>query len=117
MYHLHTVFGASIVETFTIFDREKLPKIDTDKVSSKANTVTKRRHLSGRLRMVASKTIMITWQRRGGRAVEGTGLENRRGRKVTVGSNPTPSANDQTGAVRHGTKCQPNQALFLVQPT
>jgi hypothetical protein len=23
--------------------------------------------------------------------VEGTGLENRRGRKVTVGSNPTPS--------------------------
>ena len=29
----------------------------------------------------------------GGRAVEGTGLEDRRGRKLTVGSNPTPSAN------------------------
>lgn len=28
----------------------------------------------------------------GGRAVEGTGLENRRARKRTVGSNPTPSA-------------------------
>jgi hypothetical protein len=31
-------------------------------------------------------------QGRGGRAVEGTGLENRRGREITVGSNPTPSA-------------------------
>ena len=30
--------------------------------------------------------------RRGGRAVEGTGLENRRARKGLVGSNPTPSA-------------------------
>ena len=28
----------------------------------------------------------------GGRAVEGTGLENRQGRKSFVGSNPTPSA-------------------------
>jgi hypothetical protein len=28
----------------------------------------------------------------GGRAVEGTGLENRRTRKGIVGSNPTPSA-------------------------
>jgi DNA repair protein RadC len=28
----------------------------------------------------------------GGRAVEGTGLENRQGRKSLVGSNPTPSA-------------------------
>jgi hypothetical protein len=28
----------------------------------------------------------------GGRAVEGTGLENRQGRKLLVGSNPTPSA-------------------------
>tara|TARA_B100001245_G_scaffold206729_1_gene168868 strand:- start:202 stop:306 length:105 start_codon:yes stop_codon:yes gene_type:complete len=28
----------------------------------------------------------------GGRAVEGTGLENRRARKRLVGSNPTPSA-------------------------
>jgi hypothetical protein len=28
----------------------------------------------------------------GGRVVEGTGLENRRGVKPTVGSNPTPSA-------------------------
>ena len=31
----------------------------------------------------------------GGRAVEGTGLENRRGSDVTVGSNPTPSAINQ----------------------
>ena len=30
--------------------------------------------------------------RRGGRAVEGTGLENRRRGNSTVGSNPTPSA-------------------------
>jgi hypothetical protein len=28
----------------------------------------------------------------GGRVVEGTGLENRQGRKSFVGSNPTPSA-------------------------
>ncbi len=28
----------------------------------------------------------------GGRAVEGTGLENRQGWKLFVGSNPTPSA-------------------------
>lgn len=28
----------------------------------------------------------------GGRAVEGTGLENRQGCKLFVGSNPTPSA-------------------------
>ena len=28
----------------------------------------------------------------GGRAVEGTGLENRRARERLVGSNPTPSA-------------------------
>jgi hypothetical protein len=28
----------------------------------------------------------------GGRVVEGTGLENRRGGNVSVGSNPTPSA-------------------------
>jgi hypothetical protein len=31
-----------------------------------------------------------TWM--GGRAVEGTGLENRQARKGLVGSNPTPSA-------------------------
>ena len=31
--------------------------------------------------------------RMGGRVVEGTGLENRRGGDVSVGSNPTPSAN------------------------
>ena len=30
--------------------------------------------------------------RMGGRAVEGTGLENRQGRESLVGSNPTPSA-------------------------
>jgi hypothetical protein len=32
---------------------------------------------------------------RGGRAVEGTGLENRQRRKSLVGSNPTPSASAQ----------------------
>jgi hypothetical protein len=32
--------------------------------------------------------------RRGGRAVEGTGLENRQRRKSLVGSNPTPSASE-----------------------
>ena len=31
-------------------------------------------------------------KRMGGRVVEGTGLENRQGRKSFVGSNPTPSA-------------------------
>ncbi len=31
-------------------------------------------------------------QRMGGRVVYGSGLENRRGCKLTVGSNPTPSA-------------------------
>jgi hypothetical protein len=34
--------------------------------------------------------ISIYWM--GGRAVEGTGLENRQARKRLVGSNPTPSA-------------------------
>jgi hypothetical protein len=36
----------------------------------------------------------------GGRAVEGTGLENRQGRKFLVGSNPTPSATFLPAAVR-----------------
>ena len=34
----------------------------------------------------------------GGRAVEGTGLENRRGCKLLVGSNPTPSATEERRA-------------------
>ena len=33
---------------------------------------------------------------RGGRAVEGTGLENRQRRKSLVGSNPTPSATESS---------------------
>ncbi len=37
--------------------------------------------------------------RMGGRAVEGTGLENRQAREGLVGSNPTPSATD-TGTTR-----------------
>ena len=37
--------------------------------------------------------LSYTRMRRGGRAVECSGLENRRGRQSTVGSNPTPSAN------------------------
>jgi hypothetical protein len=39
---------------------------------------------------------------RGGRAVEGTGLENRRGREITVGSNPTPSATGGCRLIRTG---------------
>ncbi len=35
----------------------------------------------------------------GGRAVEGTGLENRQTRKGLVGSNPTPSANSPSVTV------------------
>src|SRR6266576_4256710 len=38
--------------------------------------------------------------RMGGRAVECTGLEIRRGRKSSVGSNPTPSAKTTTSAPR-----------------
>ncbi len=45
--------------------------------------------LSERMRAAGGKTGRI---RMGGRAVEGTGLENRQGRKSFVGSNPTPSA-------------------------
>lgn len=33
--------------------------------------------------------LLLWW---GGRVVEGSGLENRRGVRVTVGSNPTPTA-------------------------
>jgi hypothetical protein len=40
----------------------------------------------------AGRRLFLTWM--GGRAVEGTGLENRRARKGSVGSNPTPSAID-----------------------
>ncbi len=36
---------------------------------------------------------VIDYMRMGGRAVEGTGLENRQGLTLLVGSNPTPSAN------------------------
>ena len=41
---------------------------------------------------------------RGGRVVEGSGLENRRGFTPSVGSNPTLSANDtdkKEGVLRH----------------
>ena len=34
----------------------------------------------------------LTWRGMGGRAVEGTGLENRQAGDRLVGSNPTPSA-------------------------
>jgi hypothetical protein len=37
-------------------------------------------------------TTLSTW--RGGRVVEGTGLENRQRRESLVGSNPTPSASE-----------------------
>ncbi len=42
-------------------------------------------------RQSSNLLILFLWM--GGRAVEGTGLENRQGRKLLVGSNPTPSAN------------------------
>jgi hypothetical protein len=48
----------------------------------------------------------------GGRAVEGTGLENRRGRKLTVGSNPTPSANINDLADRELTSVRLSFAFF-----
>jgi hypothetical protein len=38
------------------------------------------------------QSLIFSMSRKGGRVVEGTGLENRRARKGTVGSNPTPSA-------------------------
>lgn len=38
----------------------------------------------------------------GGRAVEGTGLENRQAREGLVGSNPTPSAKPAVCATRLG---------------
>ena len=37
--------------------------------------------------------VLILNNRMGARVVEGTGLENRQGCKLFVGSNPTPSAN------------------------
>ncbi len=46
----------------------------------------------------------------GGRAVEGTGLENRQGGNVFVGSNPTPSASPVFYIVWHRQKKTP----FLV---
>jgi hypothetical protein len=39
------------------------------------------------------RATVISW--RSGRAVEGTGFENRRGRTSTVGSNPSSSAKDR----------------------
>src|SRR5690606_13641991 len=45
--------------------------------------------------------------RKGGRAVECTGLENRQERKLFVGSNPTPSARQTKG---------PRRGPFLVWP-
>ncbi len=45
---------------------------------------------AGIIMIVSSGTCQPT--RRGVRAVQGTGLENQRSRKGSVGSNPTPSA-------------------------
>ena len=42
-----------------------------------------------------SDKLLKSLHRMGGRVVEGTGLENRRGFTPTVGSNPTPSASSQ----------------------
>lgn len=51
--------------------------------------LTKKKN-TGILVNVSSGTCLPT--RRGVRAVQGTGLENQRSRKGSVGSNPTPSA-------------------------
>ncbi|MDF2636297.1 MAG: hypothetical protein K0R78_3171 [Pelosinus sp.] len=45
---------------------------------------------TGIITNVSSGTCQLA--RRGVRAVQGTGLENQRSRKGSVGSNPTPSA-------------------------
>ena len=47
---------------------------------------------TGRRGCKARPKRLISMVRMGGRVVEGTGLENRRGGDVSVGSNPTPSA-------------------------
>ena len=47
---------------------------------------------TGRRGCKAGPKRLISMVRMGGRVVEGTGLENRRGGDVSVGSNPTPSA-------------------------
>ncbi len=44
-----------------------------------------------------SAVVLTTAPWTGGRAVDCTGLENRRARKGTVGSNPTPSASRDHG--------------------
>ena len=44
--------------------------------------------------MVCSASVLLV--RRGGRAVECGGLENRWSRKAPVGSNPTPSSHRST---------------------
>src|SRR5436189_4901535 len=49
----------------------------------------------------------------GGRAVEGTGLENRQGCKLLVGSNPTPSANPPFRSVSDCLAPHPRPRVFL----
>ena len=51
--------------------------------------------------------------RRGGRVVEGTGLENRRAGNRTVGSNPTPSATPLYISIICGTDFMDAIALAL----
>ncbi len=46
---------------------------------------------------LSSGVCTMCGSRKGGRAVECTGLENRQGLTVLVGSNPTPSAKLVTG--------------------
>jgi hypothetical protein len=60
--------------------------------------------------------------RMGGRAVEGTGLENRQTRKGLVGSNPTPSARQRDGLSRADRKVEDRQLeadnrMYLVRRT
>ena len=54
----------------------------------------------------------------GGRAVEGTGLENRQGRKSFVGSNPTPSAScPQADFNEHRVAAVHRKGVEVAQPS
>ncbi len=56
---------------------------------------------------------VIDCTRMGGRAVEGTGLENRQGLTLLVGSNPTPSAK-QAGEAPFSTHFRAQIFLVIV---
>ena len=63
---------------------------------------------------MCSLTKTGSHRRRGGRAVEGTGLENRQARKGLVGSNPTPSAESLGSFVDGGSNRDDAFTVFAV---